>query len=85
MDRRSGLKHTTKNRPIVRGLVEKTLKFGRGEQIRTADPWPPMPVRYQAAPRPDIRNFKDDAFYLLRLVWSTLKTALRHAFCESEQ
>ena len=30
---------------------------GRGEQIRTADPWPPMPVRYQAAPRPDVSLF----------------------------
>jgi hypothetical protein len=30
---------------------------GRGEQIRTADPWPPMPVRYQAAPRPDVCLF----------------------------
>jgi hypothetical protein len=30
---------------------------GRGEQIRTADPWPPMPVRYQAAPRPDVYLF----------------------------
>ena len=29
------------------------VKYGRGEQIRTADPWPPMPVRYQAAPRPE--------------------------------
>ncbi len=32
------------------------IPFGRGEQIRTADPWPPMPVRYQAAPRPDVRD-----------------------------
>ena len=38
---------------------------GRGEQIRTADPWPPMPVRYQAAPRPDV----------------SLPSALRECFC----
>lgn len=26
---------------------------GRGDRIRTYDPWTPRPVRYQTAPRPD--------------------------------
>ncbi len=27
---------------------------GRGDPIRTGDHWPPMPVRYQAALRPEV-------------------------------
>ena len=31
----------------------RPISNGRGDRIRTYDPWTPRPVRYQTAPRPD--------------------------------
>ena len=42
--------------------ANRTVKFGRGERIRTSDPHNPIVVRYQAALRPDrIRNRAHEA------------------------
>ena len=41
------------------GRLDRVIESGRGERIRTSDPYNPIVVRYQAAPRPDrAANYK---------------------------
>ena len=50
---------------------EVLTKYGRGDQIRTCDPWHPMQVLYQAELHPDnvlhiiSRNIKIQFFFYL--------------------
>ena len=38
---------------LLIALLKRGRCNGRGDRIRTYDPWTPRPVRYQTAPRPD--------------------------------